>query len=104
MKENRKNQRELAKILFAGMKAGAELREPRGPQTGEKEKPKRQALNKDQCAYCRDRGTGKMSALRGTRRGEQPREREFPLELEFYMRGKTVTRGVKTRHRSPSPG
>ena len=49
-------------------------------------------------------GTIKMSALRGTRREEQPREREFPLELEFYMRGKTVTRGVKTRHLSPSPG
>ena len=32
-----------------------------------------------------------MSALRGTRREEQPRERESPLELEFCMRGKTVT-------------
>ena len=51
-----------------------------------------------------NRGTRKMSALRGTRREEQPREREFPLELEFYMRGKTVARGVKTRHPSPSPG
>ena len=30
-----------------------------------------------------------MNALRGTRRGEQPRERESPLELEFYMQGKT---------------
>ena len=59
-KENRKNQRELAKILFAGMKAGTELREPRGPQTGEKEKPKRQALKKDQCAYCRERGHWKV--------------------------------------------
>ena len=37
-----------------------------------------------------------MSALRGTRREEQPRKRKSPLELEFYMRGKTVTRGVKT--------
>ena len=39
-RENQKNQRELAQILFAGMKAGTELREPRGPQTGEKERPK----------------------------------------------------------------
>ena len=53
-KENRKNQRELAKILFAGMKAGTELRGPRGPQTGEKQRPKRQALKKDQCAYCKE--------------------------------------------------
>ena len=37
-------------------------------------------------------GTGKTSALRGTRREEQPRERESPLELEFYMLGKIVTR------------
>ena len=55
-KKNRKNQRELAKILFAGIKAGTELREPRGPQTGEKERPKRQALKKDQCAYCKEQG------------------------------------------------
>ena len=45
-KENRKNQRELSKILFAGIKAGTKLREPRGPQTGKKERPKRQALKK----------------------------------------------------------
>ena len=55
-KENRKNQRELAQILFVGMKAGAELREPRDPQTGEKEKPRRQALKKYQCAYCKEQG------------------------------------------------
>ena len=35
-KEKQKNQRELAKILFAGVKARTELREPRGSQTGEK--------------------------------------------------------------------
>ena len=49
-------------------------------------------------------GIGKVSALKGTQREEQPREREFPLELEFYIQGKTVTRGVKTWHPSPSPG
>ena len=30
-RENRKNQRELAQILFSGIKAGTELREPRDP-------------------------------------------------------------------------
>ena len=44
----------------------------------------------------KNRGTRKMSALRGTQREEQPREREFPLEFEFYMQEKTVTRVVKT--------
>ena len=50
-RENWKNQKELAQILFVGMKARTELREPRGPQTGEKQKSKRQALKKDQCTY-----------------------------------------------------
>ena len=59
-KENRKNQRELAKILFGGIKAGTGLREPRGPQMGEKARPKRQALKKDQCAYCREWGHWKV--------------------------------------------
>ena len=52
----------------------------------------------------KNRGTGKVNALRGTRREEQHRERESPLELEFYMWGKTATRGVKTRHPSSNPG
>ena len=56
MKENWKNQRELAKILFEGIKARTELKEPQGPQMGEKARPKRQVLKKDQCAYCRKRG------------------------------------------------
>ena len=47
VRENRKNQREIALILFVGIKAGTELREPQRPWTGEKQKPKRQALKKD---------------------------------------------------------
>ena len=35
-RENRKNQRELAQILSAGIKAGTELREPRDPWMGKK--------------------------------------------------------------------
>ena len=52
----------------------------------------------------KNRGTRKVSALKGTQREKQPRERESLLELEFYMWEKTVTRGVKTRHPSLSPG
>ena len=104
MRENWKNQRELAQILFAGIKAGTELREPRDPQMGEKEKPKRQALKKDQCAYCKEQGHWKNECPKSdSRRGMTQREKT-PLELAFYMRGKTVTRGVKARHPSPSPG
>ena len=36
VKENRKNQRELAKILFVGIKAGTELRGPQDPRREKK--------------------------------------------------------------------
>ena len=79
MRENWKNQRELAQILFAGMKAGTELKEPRDPQMGEKEKPKRQALKKDQCTYCKERGHGKNECpKRDPKRKTTQRERIPP--------------------------
>ena len=85
VKENWKNQRELAKILFAGVKAGTELREPRDPQTGEKEKPKRQALKKDQCAYCQEQGHGKNECpKRDSRRGMTQREKISPGTRVLY--------------------
>ena len=75
VRENQKNQRELAQILFVGMKAGTELREPRDPQTGEKEKTKRQALKKDQCAYCKEWGHWKNECpMWVPRRGTTQRE------------------------------
>ena len=84
-KENRKNQRELAQILFAGMKAGAELREPQDPQTGEKEKPKRQALKKDQCTYCKERGHWKNKCpKRDPKRGTTQREGILPGTRVLY--------------------
>ena len=85
MKENRKNQRELAQILFAGIKAGTELREPQDPWTEEKQKPKRQALKKDQCAYCREQGHWKYECpKRDLRRGPTQRERISPGTQVLY--------------------
>ena len=84
-KENRKNQTELAKILFAGMKAGTEMREPRDPRTGEKERPKRQALKKDQCTYCKERGHWKNECPeRDPKRGTTQRERISPGTQVLY--------------------
>ena len=84
-RENRKNQRELAQILFAGMKAGTELREPRDPWMGEKEKPKRQALKKDQCTYCKEQGHWKNEGpKRDLRRGMTQRERISPGTQVLY--------------------
>ena len=85
VKENRKNQRELAKILFAGIKAGTELREPRGPKTGEKARPKRQALKKDQWAYCREQGHWKSECpKRDPKRGTTQREGISPGTRVLY--------------------
>ena len=85
MKENWKNQRELAQILFAGMKAGAELRGPRDHQVGEKEKPKRQALKKDQCAYCKEQGHWKNECpKRDLKRGTTQREGISPGTKVLY--------------------
>ena len=79
MRENRKNQRELALILFAGIKSGTELREPQDPWTGEKQKPKRQALKKDQCAYCKEQAHWKSEyPKRDLKRGPTQRERIPP--------------------------
>ena len=67
-------------------------------------KKKKKKKRKISAPSAKNRGTGKTSALRGTLGGERPRERESPLELEFYMQGKAVTGGVKARHPSLSPG
>ena len=74
-KKTRKNQRELAQILFAGIKAGAELRGPQDPRTGKKERPKKQALKKDQCVYCKEQGHWKNKCpKRDPKRGTTQRE------------------------------
>ena len=89
MKENWKNQRELTKILFAGMKARTELREPQGPQMGEKERPKRQALKKDQCAYCKEQRHWKNECpKRDSKRGTTQRERISPGTQVLYVGGR----------------
>ena len=84
-RENWKNQRELAQILFAGIKAGTELREPRDPWMGEKERPKRQALKKDQCAYCKDQGHWKNECpQRDLKGGTTQRDRISPGTRILY--------------------
>ena len=85
MRESQKNQRELAQILFAGIKAGTELREPQDPWTEEKQKPKRQALKKDQCAYCKAQGHWKDECHSwDLRRGMTQREKIPPGTQVLY--------------------
>ena len=54
--ENWRNQKELAQILFAGMRTGPDSQRTRDTQSGGGEKPDRQALKRDQCAYCKEQG------------------------------------------------
>ena len=54
--ENRRNQKELAQILFAGMRKGPEAPRTKDTWSGGKEKPARPALKRDQCAYCKEQG------------------------------------------------
>ena len=55
-KENRRNQKELAQILFAGTRKGPEAPRTKDTRLGGKEKPARPALKRDQCAYCKEQG------------------------------------------------
>ena len=54
--KNRKNQKELALILPVGARQGPEALRTKDTQLGEKEKPARPALKRDQCAYCKEQG------------------------------------------------
>ena len=54
--KNRRNQKELAQILFAGTRKGPEAPKTKDTQSGGKEKPARPALKRDQCAYCKEQG------------------------------------------------
>ena len=52
---------------------------------GEKEKPKRQALKKDQCAYCKEQGHSKNEChKRDSRRGMTQREKIPPRTRVLY--------------------
>ena len=54
--ENRRNQKELAQILFAGTRTGPNSQRTRDTRSGGGEKPARQVLNRDQCTYCKEQG------------------------------------------------
>ena len=54
--ENRRNQKELAQILPVGARQGPEALRTKDTRSGEKEKPARPALKRDQCAYCKEQG------------------------------------------------
>ena len=54
--ENRRNQKELAQILFVGTRKGPKAPRTKDTRSGGKEKPARLALKRDQCTYCKEQG------------------------------------------------
>ena len=55
-KENRRNQKELAQMFFAGTRLGPDSRKTRDTQPKGREKPARSTLKRDQCTYCKEQG------------------------------------------------
>ena len=56
------------------------------PPDGKKERPKRQALKKDQCTYCKERGHWKNECpKRDQKRGTTQRERISPATRVLYV-------------------
>ena len=75
--ENQKNQKELAQILLAGTRQGPDPQRTKDTRLKDKGRPARQALKKDQCAYCREQGhwkneCPKRNQVRGPPRREVP--------------------------------
>ena len=73
--ENRRNQKELAQIFFAGVEQGANFRRTREVHSKGEGKPARQGLKKDQCAFCKEIGHWKSKCPKRNLR-ERPTKQE----------------------------
>ena len=73
--ENRRNQKELAQIFFAGVEQGANSRRTREVHSKGEGKPARQGLKKDQCAFCKEIGHWKNKCPKRNLR-ERPTKQE----------------------------
>ena len=97
-KENRRNQKELAQIFFAGTRLEPDSRKTRDTQPKGGEKPARSTLKRDQCAYCKElghwknecpkRNLKKKRTVKCQRRNETPTLQSglnlYILTLAFY--------------------
>ena len=85
MRENWKNQRELAQIFFCGDKGQNRIEGTSRLLDERKRETKRQALKKDQCTYCKEQGHWKNECpKRNPRRGTTQRERISPRTRVLY--------------------
>ena len=75
--ENRRNQKELAQIFFAGVRQGANSQGTSEVRPRDEGKQVGQRLRKDQCAYCQERGHWKRECPK-RKPGEKPTREEAP--------------------------
>ena len=73
--ENRRNQKELAQIFFAGVEQGASSLRTREVHSKGEGKPARQGLKKDQCVFCKEIGHWKNKCPKRNLR-ERPTKQE----------------------------
>ena len=96
--ENRKNQKELAQIFFAGVRQGA------NSQGTSKVRPrdKRKRLRKDQCAYCQERGHWRRECPKRKLRKSPPGKKHLAQGPTSYMQEMIMIRRVKAQPPSPN--
>ena len=75
--ENRRNQKELAQIFFAGVRQGANSQGTSEVRPRDKGKQVGQRLRKDQCAYCQEREHWRRECPK-RKPGEKPTREEAP--------------------------
>ena len=86
-KENRRNQKELAHIFFAGTRLGPDSWKTRDTQPKGREKPARPTLKRDQCAYCKEQGHWKNECPKRKLKKRTVRKEESPSGTHILYAG-----------------
>ena len=84
-KENRRNQKELAQIFFAGMRLGPDSQKTRDTQPKGREKPARPTLKRDQCAYCKEQGHWKNECPKRNLKKKDCKKRRVSLGYPHFI-------------------
>ena len=84
-KENRRNQKELAQIFFAGTRRGLDSWKTRDTQPKGREKPARLTLKRDQCAYCKEQGHWKNECPKRNLKKKDCKKRRVSLGYPHFI-------------------
>ena len=86
-KENRRNQKGLAQMFFAGTRLGPDSWKTRDTQPKGREKPARPTLKRDQCAYCKEQGHWKNKCPKRNLKKRTVRKEESPSGTHILYAG-----------------